>query len=344
MKRNSTRKLYLSNEANKDQRIKHIIYAVFLVLFIVIPFITKQNIQSIMSKFILMALFTISYDIIFGYMGLMSLGHAVFFGIGSYVVGLMALHFGSSNLWVALAVSIGVTLVVGSMCGLISLRFKGVYLLLVTFALGMLFYAIAWNVPWLNQAGMQGMSGINLPDLGFNVGEWSDRSFYFLCLVFFVLCYWLISRLINSPYGHVIVGIRESEDRMKALGYNTYAYKFTAYLISAVFASVAGVLYAYWNSIVTPSFFTLDYSFLPMAMAIIGTRGSLYGGVIGAAIYVFGEYFISYITPERWPMIMGIIFVCSIMFLRKGVAQTVIDVIKKKKDKRAKASDKEAQK
>jgi branched-chain amino acid transport system permease protein len=329
MKRN--RKPKLTGEAGKDRRVKLLGYAAVLMLLVILPFFSQRHIQSVLSKFILMSLFTVSYDVIFGYTGLLSLGHAVFFGIGAYVVGVMALHFGGGSLWIALLAAVALTVVAAALCGLIALRFRGVSLLLVTFALGMLFYAIAWNVPWLSQSGMQGIAGIGDPDLGFVAVEWTNRKFYFLCLAFFALSYWLISRLVASPYGHVLVGIRESEDRMKALGYNTYAYKFTAYLISAAFASISGVLYAYWNSIVTPSFFTLDYSFLPMAMAIIGTSGTLYGGVIGAAIYVFGEYFVSCVTPERWPMIMGMIFVLSIMFLRKGVARTVIEAVRKRR-------------
>ncbi|MEA4853054.1 MAG: branched-chain amino acid ABC transporter permease [Christensenella sp.] len=334
MRQTSEAKMKLNNTAGRQTgRTKLTVYIVVLAILAITPAFMSSYLQIIMTKFVIMALFAVGYDLIFGYLGLLSLGHAAFFGMGGYVVGVMALHYGSSNFWLALIIGIVLAVITAALFGLISLRFKGVYFLLITFALGQLLYAVAWNVGWLNTPGMQGIAGITWPDLGFFI-EWTQQNFYYLVLIVFVIGYFILSKIVNSPYGHVLVGIREGEPRMKALGYNTYAYKYTAYLISGGFAGVAGVLFAFSNNMITPAHFALDYSFLPMAMAIIGSRGTLYGPVVGAGILVFAEYFISQVVPERWPLFLGIIFICSIMFLRKGVTTSIIDAIKKRSQKR----------
>lgn len=316
-----------------DMKTKLSVYIVVLLFLAIVPAFMPSYLQIIMTKFLIMALFAASYDLIFGYLGLLSLGHAAFFGMGGYVVGMMSLHFGSNNFWIAIGLGIALAVGTAALFGLISLRFKGIYFLLITFALGQLLFAIAWNVGWLNSPGMQGIAGITWPDIGIPV-EWTQQKFYYLVLIAFVLIYFVLTKIVNSPFGHTLVGIREGEPRMKALGYNTYAFKYSAYLISGGMAGVAGVLFAFSNNMITPAHFALDYSFLPMAMAIIGSRGTLYGPVVGAGILVFVEYAISQVVPERWPLFLGVIFICAIMFLRKGVATSIIDFVKKQGRKR----------
>ncbi len=339
MKQNGIAKFKLSNfQDQSENQIKLAIYIIVVVIFAIVPMFATSYLQIVMTKFLIMALFAISYDLIFGYLGLLSLGHAAFFGMGGYVVGVMALHFASSNFWIAIALGVVFATITAALFGLISLRFKGVYFLLITFALGQLLYAISWNVDWLNSPGMQGIAGITWPDMGFPV-EWSQLKFYYLVLIVFIVVFIVLSKIVASPFGHSLVGIREGESRMKALGYNTYAFKYTAYLISGAFAGVAGVLFAFSNNMITPVHFAIDYSFLPMAMCIIGSRGTLYGPVVGAGIVVFAEYFISDAVPERWPLFLGIIFVLAVMFLRKGVTVSLIDSFKKKGSERKRVSE-----
>jgi len=317
----------LSGNSGKNTAI---VYIVILAVLVAAPAAMPMYLQIVMTKFIIMALYAASYDLAFGYVGILSLGHAAFFGIGGYSVGVLALHFNGGNFWAAMGLGIVVSVAVAAAFGAIALRFKAIYLLLVTFALAQLIYAVAWNTKALNTPGMQGISGIVRPDLGFPVA-WTDLKYYYLVLIVFVAGFFILTRIVNSPFGHALVGIRESEPRMQALGYNTFYFKFIAWLISAGLSAVAGVLFAYQNNMVSPTHISVIYSFLPMTMAILGSRGTLYGPVAGAAVIVFAEYFISLQLVDRWPLFLGIIFVVSIMVLKKGICQSIIDMVTRRK-------------
>jgi branched-chain amino acid transport system permease protein len=203
--------------------------------------------------------------------------------------------------------------------GIISLRVSGMYFLLVTFAMAQLLYSVAWNWLWLNSPGMQGIAGIPLPDLGIPSFTWNTIYFYYLVLTIFAICFYLVYRIMNSPFGYALRGIRESELRMQSLGYNTWLYKFIIFVITGAFAGVAGVLFAYFNRLISPVYLGVGTSFLPMCMVIIGGSGTLIGPVIGAMVIIFVEYFSSLFTPERWPLILGGAFVLVIMYARGGI-------------------------
>jgi branched-chain amino acid transport system permease protein len=123
----------------------------------------------------------------------------------------------------------------------------------------------------------------------------------------------------NSPFGYALRGIRESEIRMQCLGYNTWLYKFIIFVVTGAFAGVAGVLFAYFNRLISPFYLGVGTSFLPMCMVIIGGSGTLIGPIVGAMVIVFVEYFSSLVTPERWPLILGSAFVLAIMYARGGI-------------------------
>jgi branched-chain amino acid transport system permease protein len=123
----------------------------------------------------------------------------------------------------------------------------------------------------------------------------------------------------NSPFGYALRGIREGESRMQSLGYNTWLYKYIVFIITGAFAGVAGVLFVYYNRFIAPTHVAVGTSFLPMVMVIIGGSGTLLGPVIGAMVIVFVEYFASLFTPERWPLILGAVFVAAIMYARGGI-------------------------
>lgn len=295
------------------------LFLILALLLLVLPVFLPKNVQGIMTKFLIYAVFAISFDLIFGYTGLVSLGHAAFFGAGGYAVAVLSLHYGTNSFWLGGTLAIILSTLLAFVLGFISLRVTGTYFLLLTFALAQLLYSVAWNIPWFNSEGMQGIARINFPSLGIPGEVWTDATLYYFVLVISVICYFILRRITKSPFGHALVGIREGEARMTALGYNTWLYKYLAYIIAAPFAGLAGALFAYYSRFISPAQFGLGTSFYPMVMAIIGGAGTLFGSVIGAAVVVFVEYFASVITPERWPLILGIIFVLSIMYLRSGL-------------------------
>lgn len=276
--------------------------------------------EGLMTRFLILALFAMSYNIVFGYAGLLSLGHAAFFGAGGYTVAILSLHYGVNLFWISAPLGVLVATFIAALFGIIALRTSGIYFLLVTFALGQMLFSLAWNVKWLNSKGMQGITGITLPNLGIPGFALDTTSFYYMVLFLFAISVLLLYRLVQSPYGLALVGIREDESRMAAVGYNTWLYKYLAFVISGAFAGIAGILFSYYNFFVSPHHLGISTSFIPMVMAIIGGAGTFFGPLIGAAVFILVQNYASIFTPERWPLILGGLFVVSIMFARDGIA------------------------
>ncbi len=290
-----------------------------IVILVILPPLLNGFQQLLMTKFLILAIFGMGYNLVYGYGGMLSLGHGAFFGIGVYAVGLLWLHTGINNLWLSIPVSIIMALVGGLILSFFFLRMSGVYFLLITFGLSQLLYAMAWSIDWFNSSGMQGISDIKYPSIGFSGFNWTNITFYYLVLVFFVICYFLIKKIIDSPFGHAVVGVREGEKRMQVLGYNVWLTRYIVLVISAGFCGLAGMLFAYNNSFAHPTHLGFDYSWVPMLIVIVGGAGTKLGPIIGAMIVVWLEYFVSTVTPYRWPLFMGIFFVAVIMYFRGGV-------------------------
>jgi len=293
-------------------------YAIGGIIFVFIPFFLPMYVKSIMTKVLIFAVFAMSLDIIMGYTGLLSLGHAAFFGVGGYTVAILIKRLDISSFWVVAPVSIVMAAICAAILGIIALRVSGIYFLLVTFALSMLLVSLASKWKWIN--GTDGLAGIMRPDLGLSWFTWSSTSFYYFVFLLFVLFYYLMHRVVNSPFGCALKGIRESEHRMRALGYNTWLYKYLAFIIGGLFAGAAGVLFAYHSGVIHPRHLGISGSTLAMLICIIGGLGTLWGPIVGSLVVVLVEYFSSIIVPERWPMILGAVFVIGVMFLKGGIA------------------------
>lgn len=304
----------------REQLIRFAPYIIGGIILVLLPAVLPLYLRSIWTKFLIFAIFAMSYDLVYGHTGLLSLGHAAYFGAGGYAVAVLMFHYGIDLLWIGAPFGVLIAALVAAVSGFIALRVSGLYFLLVTFALGQLAYSIAWNVRWLNSPGIQGIAGLSRPDLGIPWFSWSALSFYYFVLVVFLICFFLIYRITNSPFGCALRGVRESEPRMQTLGYNTWLHKYVVFIISGAFAGLAGVLFVYHNNMIVPAHLAVGTSFLPMVMVIIGGSGTLLGPVIGSLVVIFVEYFASLFTPERWPLILGAIFVIAIMYARGGIS------------------------
>jgi branched-chain amino acid transport system permease protein len=294
-------------------------YTLVSLVLIIAPLFLSTYGEGLMTRFLIFALFAMSYNIVFGYAGMLSLGHAAFFGAGGYTVAILKLHYGVDLFWITVPSGLLVATFIAALFGVIALRASGIYFLLVTFALGQMLYSLAWNVKWLNSKGMQGITGITLPNLAIPGFSLDTTWFYYMVLIFFAISFVLLYRIVRSPFGSALLGIREDESRMEAVGYNTWFYKYTAFIISGMFAGLAGILFTYYNFFVSPNHLGIATSFLPMVMAIIGGLGTFLGPVVGAAVFIFVENFASILTPQRWPLILGGLFVITIMFAREGI-------------------------
>jgi branched-chain amino acid transport system permease protein len=294
-------------------------YAAGASVLIALPWIAPAYLLSLTIKVIIFALFAVSLDFIWGYGGLISLGHAAFFGIGGYAAGVLMMHYQITNFWVITVAALSAAALIAGIFGLVALRVAGSYFLLITAALGQLLFSLAWKWRWLSTEGVEGIAGIVRPDLGIPGFEWDDARFYYFILLIFIVCYYLLGKLVRSPFGLALQGIREDELRMQALGYNTWVHKYASFILAGLFASVAGMLFAYHNGVIVPESLAIGNSTLALLIVIMGGVGTLYGPLIGAMVVIPLEFFAGVFTPERWPLILGGAFILTIMAFRKGI-------------------------
>jgi ABC-type branched-subunit amino acid transport system permease subunit len=295
-------------------------YLIGLVVLVLLPQLVSPYYQDMLTKVLILGIFAMSLDLVMGFTGLLSFGWAAFFGISGYSVGILTTHYGLTSFWVALPLALLITAGLAAGIGYLSLRVSGVYFLLVTMAFAQLLVIVATK--WYSlTGGRDGLFGIQRPDLGFIHIDWTNRSFYYFALIFFVICYVILNRIAHSSFGRTLVGIRANEPRMRSLGYNTWALKYMALIIGGVFAGVAGALFALDYGTMTPDYFALETSALPMLMVIIGGAATLWGPVLGAAAIVIAQSIAGIYFDTRWPLVLGIIFVVCVMFLKGGFAR-----------------------
>jgi len=294
-------------------------YIIVAIIFIISPPFLPLYLQSLMTKILIFAIFAMSLDLLIGYTGLISFGHAAYFGVGGYTIGVLMLHYDITSLWIAAPLAVFMATLIAAIFGFIAMRVTGFYFIFITFALGQLLFSVAYKWPWLWSVGVEGIVGIPRPDIGLSWFTWSSLSFYYFVVLAFIICFIILYRIVKSPFGYALQGIRESEPRMRVLGYNIWLYKYIAFIVAGAFAGIAGVLFAYHNGIVVPEHLGVITSTLVLLIVILGGAGTLYGPAIGAAIVVPLEFYSGIITPERWPLILGGVFVLSVMYARLGI-------------------------
>ncbi len=298
------------------------------LILLILPFSLSAYLQSMMTKFFIFAILAMSLDLTFGYTGLLCLGQAAFFGIAGYTSGILIVRYGIETFWISAPCGVLSAGFLAALFGIVALRASGIYFLLVTFALGELLFSVATK--WFSMTGgSEGLAGIPFPELGFSVFSWDGISFYYFAFFAMALCFFLLNRLIHSPFGYALQGIREHEARMKCLGYNVWLYKYMAFILSGLFAGVGGVLFSHFNGLMAPMHLGVSTSALAMLMVIIGSTGTIFGPVIGAGVIIFVEHYAGTYSPERWPLILGAVFIASIMYFRGGIGIRVLSLWKK---------------
>ncbi|MGI1657671.1 MAG: branched-chain amino acid ABC transporter permease [Desulfitobacterium sp.] len=297
-----------------------------LMALVILPSLLSAYGLSLLTQVLIYGLFAMSLDLLVGYTGLVSFNHASFFGVGAYTAAILVTR-GVENFWLTLLAGVFTSLLLALLLGSLVLRSSGPYFLMITLAFGQMIFALAWRWRSLT-GGDDGLSGVPRPNLGLPFSMWDSQNFYYLVLVFFVLCSVVLWKIVRSKLGRSIIGVRESESRMQALGYNTWLIKYLSYAIAGGFAGLAGVLFVYFNGFISPQQLDWSMSGLVILMVIVGGAGTLIGPVIGAGSIFILQNLISAQT-ERWPMSMGIIFILCVMYLRDGVAGQTIKLSKK---------------
>ena len=279
------------------------------------PFLPEYVCILVIQVFIF-GIFAMGLDLLLGYTGLTSLGQAAYFGISSYGVAILSTRFGFS-FFPILFIGVLLSTLVAALFGLLAIRAKGVYFLMLTLALSMVVWGVAWRWNSLT-GGDNGIVGIPHPRLGLGIDFGNFVNLFYLALVFFVLCLVSLYVLVHSPFGRSLVGIRECEDRMRMLGYNVWLHKYLAFIISGTFAGIAGVLWAYNKCMVTPDNLNIETSMEALLMVALGGQATLVGAALGAGVIVFLKNYVS-IYYSGWPYILGGLFIVTILYLPEGL-------------------------
>lgn len=300
------------------------IRALFLILLaglvVVAPPFLPPYYLDLATRMLEIGIFAMSLDILLGYTGLWSLGHATFFGLGAYGVGLFSLRISPNPLF-AVAASLALTLVVAAIFGAVILRSRGVYFMMLSLALSQVVWGIAFQ--WRSVTrGDDGLPGIPRPDLSaLGLETTSGGGFYLLVAVVFLATTSLMFLITRSPFGQSLEGIRENELRMKTLGYNVWLHQYLAYILAAFFAGCAGILFAYHNGIVSPNDLSVLRSAEALLMVVLGSPGTLLGPMLGAVVVVLLRNLVSIYT-ERWLSVLGIVYVLTVLFASRGLFDT----------------------
>jgi len=303
------------------------ISVVAVLISLALPYLLTPYYLGLVVKMMIFALFAMSFDLLIGYAGMASLGHAAYFGIAAYATGLLALRL-EWNVWLALPASLLIAALTAALFGLLALRTRGSYFLMITLALAQVLWGIAFG--WRSLTGGEdGLPDVPRPDLGLQWSLTGDTPFYYFVLFVVGVGALLLIRIVSSPFGYALRGIRESETRMLALGYNIWRYKFVAFVLAGTFAGLAGCLYAYLNRYVSPGYVHVVMSAEVLLMVVLGGAGTLFGPTIGAALFVLLENMISGYT-ERWLMLLGLVYVLVGMFAPNGLTGLARDFRKRR--------------
>ena len=297
-----------------------------------LPFVLFPNYLSLASQIAIAALFALSLDLILGYAGIVSLGHAAFFGIGAYTAGLFS-KFVWGECISGLVVATAMAALVGYASSFIIARFRHLTLIMITLGLGLLLHEAANSASWLT-GGSDGLQGVAVwPLFGlFKFDLYGTTAYAYALAVLFVL-FLAARRLINSPFGLALRGIRENWVRMPAIGASSRAHIRKIYTIAAGFAGAAGAVIAQTTQTVSLEALSFERSADVLVMLVLGGAGRLYGGLVGAAIFMVARDQFSGIAPQYWYFWIGILLVIVVMILPNGILGGLSQIVARRRQK-----------
>ena len=287
------------------------------LLAIAAYFVFPQYLQ-LGSQILIMALFALSFDLLLGYGGIVTLGHAAYFGAGAYTAGLLA-KYGWGEPMSALAISGLVAGLLGAIAGAVILRTKGLALLMLGMAVSLLLLELANHAVNIT-GGADGLQGMNVAAIfGKFDFDMFGKTAYVYALVVLFFAWLFVRQLVNAPFGRSLVGIRQNPARMSALGVSVWTRQLVAFAISSALAGLAGGLSAQTNQFVSLSVFGLELSGIVIVILVLGGVGRLYGGFIGAFVYMVAQDTLSKDQPAFWLFWIGLLLVLTVLFNRGGL-------------------------
>lgn len=288
------------------------LYLIILALIIVAPLFLRS---IIVTEILIFSLVAVANNLMLGFTGMLSFGQAMFFGIGAYVAGLLAVHFQLPLILILPIVFIGVgafTALIGYFC----VRRVGLYFIMITFAFNQMFYFIAYSWTTLT-GGEDGLPGVHRPEL-----LKDDTHFYIFVIVLFFVALVLMKRIVDSPLGRLFQAVRDNPDRAEATGHNVPLIKLTCFTIAGAFTGLAGGVYAFLFQYVPIDAIHWLTSGDIVFMTLIGGSGSFFGPLLGAAFFIWLRETVS-LFWDRWPLIVGVTFALVVLYLRGGVVDII---------------------
>ncbi len=295
---------------------RHRVLAVLLFL-LVFPLLMPY--KALAVNVLIFGLFAVGFNLLFGYTGLLSFGHAAFLGVGGYLTGISMVHFGLPW-WLAVAVGVAAAGVVGLAMGYLAIRSRGIYFAMVTLALAQIVYYAFYKADrWTG--GENGLRGIQVPELnlfGWQLDFIDPTTKYYVILCFVAAALWLVSRVLASPFGAVIEAVRENEQRASACGYDVARTKLLVFVLSALICGLAGALRALHLSIVPIESLHYLLSGQAVMMCLLGGMGTFFGPFVGAAVFLTLEDVVTTMT-RNWMGIVGAVFMFFVLFFPAGI-------------------------
>jgi branched-chain amino acid transport system permease protein len=299
---------------------------IFLVLALAslaaFPLFGGEYYQGLVTRLMIMGIFAMSLDLLIGFTGLVSFGHAAFFGLSGYLLAIITPESAAVSIWIALPFCLAGTALAALVIGWFSVRTSGIYFIMITLAFAQMFYYYFNENQELG--GSDGIFIFYKPSV--NIGDFqlldlsNHNSFYYFVLLGLVFSYLLLSQILKAPFGQVIRGIQANEARTQALGFNTQRYKLVSFVIAGTLAGFAGFLEAAHGGIMSPAHLGWHESGIAMMIVILGGMGTLYGPVLGAFAMGFLQDYFQELWSDHWLLLMGAFVIAVVLFLPNGIA------------------------
>ncbi len=292
----------------------------FAVVLLTMPFWFRYigGYSGLDTKIVIWIIFAIGFDILLGYMGFLSFGHAAFFGTSAYFTGLMLLHY-SNNILPAVAVGVISAIIMAFIIGFLTLKRTGIYFSILTLAFGEMLHSMVLSTLQDWTGGDNGLTGLPTPML-FDIKMQGDNVFYLTVIVAIVM-YYIARRIIRSPFGLMLKAIKSNQVRLEYTGVHVARYKLIGFVISAVYAGVAGALMIVYEPYVASEFMGWHLSGQVVIMTVLGGVGTLFGPMLGAAFMLYFENVVSVHLGAQWLLALGAIFMLTVIFLPGGFVE-----------------------
>ena len=294
----------------------------FLVVFAVFPFLVPY--KALATQVLIYGLFTLGFNLLYGYTGLLSFGHAAYWGLGAYGTGIALAKLKLGSLWLALGAGLALAGLGGAVGGFFCLRRRGIYFAMLTLAFAQVLYFIAFHLADVT-GGDDGLRGIQVPPVtlpGLSVPITSSLAFYYFALAVVGVAVFALKRILDSPFGAVLQAIRENSDRAVACGYDVDRVKHLSFVFSALFCGLAGALDALRLTVVPVESLYWSTSGQAVIMTLLGGAGTFFGPFVGAATWLVLQDRVSVVT-ESWALVIGAVFMAFVLFLPKGLWGTL---------------------